>query len=567
MPLEYQDPNLRPDQVNVTTYSAGKGHQDVLEKRTFNRFQDEEAPTRAKRRSGERRPMGDPVERKRGSKCWTEQKFEVNEYLTPYFIKTRWVEYWRVNVALTTYYEFVDDVAKNATAMIDAAGTPVRFVARAGGYPSLTPGTPSVAGALAAEIAMGSAVAAPLAETLAASTVGSGVLDAALLGARGLAATGSAASAVASVAVPAAVISGVAVGAFITTTEIVKGYQKAAEKVSEGWEFVGAFDGPEYLEKTSIVVEKIFHACPKPKPPAVAWVYRWWLWILLLLVAVAAAIWIAIGSLGSSAPSTTAATTVAPATTVPSATGTTTPTPTTTSTAVARPDGIYRTTMSIKQDPGHSEVIRMPQDIELTVMTGSVIVLGPSPWVGVLGEIDDTGHFIATGTGTVAGFSNVSVLFEGTLDDSGISGDYTMGAGGELPGGEAMVYSLDGHRLEVSGPETVEAFATQLQTARQTGNLAFMLSRLHPFVISLYGLDTCYEYLPGLFDPLWEFETLDVSGPGDWVWDHDGQVETLSDIYTVSVLVAGAEGPEDFHFGLTQDGLLHWFADCGEPAG
>jgi uncharacterized protein (TIGR03437 family) len=55
------------------------------------------------------------------------------------------------------------------------------------------------------------------------------------------------------------------------------------------------------------------------------------------------------------------------------------------------------------------------------------------------------GSFTMTGTGTVAGFPNVSITFTGTIDLEGnISGDYVMGAGGELPGGQAITYRLTG---------------------------------------------------------------------------------------------------------------------------
>jgi hypothetical protein len=69
-------------------------------------------------------------------------------------------------------------------------------------------------------------------------------------------------------------------------------------------------------------------------------------------------------------------------------------------------------------------------------------------WVTVSGDYDaSTGRFSATGRGTVAGFSNVGVRFEGTITTSGaLSGTYTMGTGGELPGGQSITYTVQGQK-------------------------------------------------------------------------------------------------------------------------
>lgn len=60
---------------------------------------------------------------------------------------------------------------------------------------------------------------------------------------------------------------------------------------------------------------------------------------------------------------------------------------------------------------------------------------GAAPWVEVVGPIDAEGNFTAEGRGVVAGFSNILVRLEGTLTAEGLSGTYTFGAGGGLPGG------------------------------------------------------------------------------------------------------------------------------------
>ncbi len=75
---------------------------------------------------------------------------------------------------------------------------------------------------------------------------------------------------------------------------------------------------------------------------------------------------------------------------------------------------------------------------------GSIKFTGPDPWVTVMGDFtEQTGAFDTNGIGTVAGFPNVAVGFQGTIDASGnLTGRYTMGTGGELPGGRPIEYTL-----------------------------------------------------------------------------------------------------------------------------
>ena len=75
-----------------------------------------------------------------------------------------------------------------------------------------------------------------------------------------------------------------------------------------------------------------------------------------------------------------------------------------------------------------------PHNMTLQVVTqdGRVSIFGPSPWVEVHGTMDGD-QFFATGMGTVAGFQNVTVVFQGTLTGQSLTGKYQMGAKGELP--------------------------------------------------------------------------------------------------------------------------------------
>lgn len=80
-----------------------------------------------------------------------------------------------------------------------------------------------------------------------------------------------------------------------------------------------------------------------------------------------------------------------------------------------------------------------------SVREGSITISHPAPFVPITGDYNtSTGAFTATGRGTVAGFSNVGVRGEGTVNTTTgrITMLYTMGTGGELPGGQPITYSL-----------------------------------------------------------------------------------------------------------------------------
>lgn len=66
-----------------------------------------------------------------------------------------------------------------------------------------------------------------------------------------------------------------------------------------------------------------------------------------------------------------------------------------------------------------------------------VSVTGSSPFVNVTGNVIQSGggcYLTATGSGTVAGFSNVSVMMDLSASSGNISGSYQMGSNGELFG-------------------------------------------------------------------------------------------------------------------------------------
>lgn len=132
------------------------------------------------------------------------------------------------------------------------------------------------------------------------------------------------------------------------------------------------------------------------------------------------------------------------------------PTPVTPAQLVSGSTGnIFSVQVRVKSDPaGHAQFIgQMPNKLEVSQSpTGSgystIFIKGASPWVDVSGTLQPNGSFTASGSGTVAGFPNIMVTFTGTMSSGSLIGDYTMGVGGGLPGGQPIIYSVEGQRIE-----------------------------------------------------------------------------------------------------------------------
>ena len=101
----------------------------------------------------------------------------------------------------------------------------------------------------------------------------------------------------------------------------------------------------------------------------------------------------------------------------------------------------------ISDEGGHNQFVGLCTGLTgpVTVRQGSITISHAAPFVPVTGDYDTTtGAFTATGRGTVAGFPNVGVRAEGTVNSTTgrITMTYTMGTNGELPGGRAITYRL-----------------------------------------------------------------------------------------------------------------------------
>ena len=103
--------------------------------------------------------------------------------------------------------------------------------------------------------------------------------------------------------------------------------------------------------------------------------------------------------------------------------------------------GTYPATTTVNSDRGgHETFVQLgtAHSLNVNIAGGTISVAEanpPSQWVDVAGDIGTDGVFSATGTGTVAGFTNVAVELAGSIDSDGLmTALYTMGTKKELFG-------------------------------------------------------------------------------------------------------------------------------------
>lgn len=115
--------------------------------------------------------------------------------------------------------------------------------------------------------------------------------------------------------------------------------------------------------------------------------------------------------------------------------------------------------------------------------------------------------------------------------------------------------------------ETPEAFIALFAEAIRTDDDAFLLARLHPVVLELYGKAQCRRQVASLAgDPSFEARVRGVEGPAPYDYAPDGQSITIEDALTVAVTFTSDAGTsrQDAHVAPVGS-ELRWFTDCGDP--
>ena len=123
--------------------------------------------------------------------------------------------------------------------------------------------------------------------------------------------------------------------------------------------------------------------------------------------------------------------------------------------------------------------------------------------------------------------------------------------------------------------ETVNEFTKKWQGAFRSGDIDFLLARLHPASIERYGEAACTESIKRQSpDPGWTITVKKVSDLGVYDYASDALSTVVNGVYTVTVIretgrpsQTGQESPpaeSDIHLALVE-GKLRWFSDCGTP--
>jgi hypothetical protein len=117
--------------------------------------------------------------------------------------------------------------------------------------------------------------------------------------------------------------------------------------------------------------------------------------------------------------------------------------------------GQYRVTITVQTDTGgnHAAInLSSVVTVDVAVDGATVTLTGAPPWVAVTGPLSANYSFVADGRGTVAGIADVAVRSTGRFDPvltaagavSQLTSQYRMGTGGELSGGQQIIYRVEG---------------------------------------------------------------------------------------------------------------------------
>lgn len=114
-------------------------------------------------------------------------------------------------------------------------------------------------------------------------------------------------------------------------------------------------------------------------------------------------------------------------------------------------------------------------------------------------------------------------------------------------------------------PETAEAFLALLVEGLR-GDTDFLISRLNPATIAIYGEEQCRTALSALLDPEAELEIREVGEAGPWDYVIDNITTPIPDATPIEVqrLAQGQTLIQELHWQLI-DSQWTWFTDCGDP--
>jgi hypothetical protein len=114
--------------------------------------------------------------------------------------------------------------------------------------------------------------------------------------------------------------------------------------------------------------------------------------------------------------------------------------------------------------------------------------------------------------------------------------------------------------------ETPQQFLDLHARALRSGDVGFLLGRLHPVVIARFGEDACRSAVTRLIDPTAAFTVKRVDPPAPYVYATDTRSTTVPATLAVLVDRVRQGKTSELTLHLTPvDSRLRWFTDCGLP--
>jgi hypothetical protein len=115
--------------------------------------------------------------------------------------------------------------------------------------------------------------------------------------------------------------------------------------------------------------------------------------------------------------------------------------------------------------------------------------------------------------------------------------------------------------------KTIPEFASLLAASMRVYEPDFLLTRLHPKIIEVYGESACQDYIEQLNVPTFRLHVASTSGPETWTFNRDGKSIDIENVYTAFAYQTeyGHSGQVAIHFAKMADNTFRWFADCGDP--
>lgn len=112
--------------------------------------------------------------------------------------------------------------------------------------------------------------------------------------------------------------------------------------------------------------------------------------------------------------------------------------------------------------------------------------------------------------------------------------------------------------------ETVADFVDSFSAALATGDIEFVMSRLHPDVVSAYTQEACQTWVSSEIMALSDYRLIgDLSGPVEKTVTIGGQQVTIPNVYSAQVgFDFGGQAFESSADFALVDGVVYWLGIC-----